>query len=267
MHEVLIRNPQGFPEGLTSIIKMDDQAGMNFSCLRLRQGEHYEIKPSLESVHLLMVGKIIFSFPHQSKIVERTGYFEENPIALHCDAHTKAHLEALTDCEVLIIETQNNETFEPILFEKNNLLEVHHRGKNLLEDTSYRIVRTIFDKRNRQKSNLVLGEIITFQGGWSSFPSHHHPQSEIYHYRFSEPQGFAFGENGEEALKIRHYDTYKIASGKTHAHATSPGYALYTLWFIRHLPENPYHVPTFSSEHEWLREESANKRAWKIFAE
>src|SRR3990167_2445156 len=71
VHEVLIRNPQGFPEGLTSIIKMDDPAGMNFSCLRLHQGEHYEIKPSLESVHLLMVGKIIFSFPHQSKIVER----------------------------------------------------------------------------------------------------------------------------------------------------------------------------------------------------
>jgi 5-dehydro-2-deoxygluconokinase len=143
-------------------------------------------------------------------------------------------------------------------------LEIDHRGKDLLENTSYRVVRTVFDKRNRPKANLVVGEIVTFQGRWSSYPSHYHAQPEIYHYRFSEPQGYALGENGENILRIEHNDTYQIAEGQTHAHCTAPGYTLYTLWFIRHLVNNPYLIPTFKPEHAWTRESSANKRVWKM---
>jgi 5-dehydro-2-deoxygluconokinase len=143
------------------------------------------------------------------------------------------------------------------------MLELDHRGKGLLDDTSYRIVRTVFDKRNRPESNLVVGEIITFQGRWSSYPPHYHAQPEIYHYRFSEPQGFAFGENGQKVLRIEHNDTYQIVDGQEHAHCTAPGYALYTLWFIRHLQNDPYLTPTFRSEHEWTRESQSTHRVWK----
>ena len=173
-----------------------------------------------------------------------------------------AFVEALTDCEILLIETENNASFAPLLFDKSNLLELDNRGKDILNDSSYRIVRTVFDKRNRPESNLVVGEIITFQGRWSSYPSHYHDQPEIYHYRFSEPQGYAFGENGKAVLRIENYDTYQIAHGQTHAHCTAPGYALYTLWFIRHIKDNPYTTPTFITEHEWTRTSKANNRVW-----
>ncbi|SRR5579883_1663520 len=261
--QYVIRYPQGFKDGLTSIVTMQKETDMNFSCLKLRKGEHYDLTSELESAYLLMTGKVVFYYADYTYTAERLGYFEQDPIVLHCAAKTYASVQALTDCEILVIQTENDNNFEAMIFDKNNLLESDHRSKGLLEDTSYRIVRTVFDKRNRPESNLVVGEIITFQGSWSSYPPHYHAQAEIYHYRFSEPQGFAFGENGEDVLKIRHYDTYHIANGQEHAHCTAPGYALYTLWFIRHLPNQPYHLPTFRPEHEWTRHAAANRRVWR----
>ena len=265
---VLSRHPH-FQDGATSIlsIETDPEMGMNFVCHKLRMGEMFFASPPYEAAYILMTGRIELRFENNRHVIERTGYFEQQPIVLHCPANTQVEINALTDSEVLVIETPNDNDFAAMLFDASNLLESDQRGLGLLRDVSYREVRTVFDKRNRPLSNLVLGEIITFQGGWSSSPSHHHPQPEVYHYRFSEPQGFAFGEHGTDVLKIYHNDTYKISGGKTHAHSTAPGYALYTLWFIRHLPDCPYHIPIFCEEHEWTRRISANKRAWKPRAE
>lgn len=255
-----------FQDGHTNVITIAEypSANMNFTVLKLKMGECHCLTSSYETAYLLMTGKVNFHFANQLRYAERFGYFEEDPTLLHCSANESIRIDAMTDAEVLIIETPNDISFAPQLFTPDNLLESDHRGKGLLEDTSYRIVRTIFDKRNRPESNLVIGEIITMQGHWSSYPPHYHAQSEIYHYRFSEPQGFAFGENGEQVLRLKHNDTYLISENQEHAHCTAPGYALYTLWFIRHLPNNPYLTPTFRSEHAWTREASANQRSWKV---
>ncbi|TAL59300.1 MAG: 5-dehydro-2-deoxygluconokinase [Legionella sp.] len=260
----LLKNPLGFAQGLQPIVQMQTSPymGMNFSALKLVKGQRHAFNPAFEFAVLLMTGRVIFNFAKQQQQVERSDYFAQEPIVLHCAAGETASVQALTDCELLIIETENSASFTPLLFNADNLLEVDHRGKGLLEDSSYRLVRTVFDKRNRPESNLVLGEIITFQGRWSSYPSHHHEQPEIYHYRFSEPQGFAFAEQGKNVLRVEHYDTLQIAKGLQHAHCTAPGYALYTLWFIRHLPGNPYLQPTFDKEHAWTRNASANQRVW-----
>jgi 5-dehydro-2-deoxygluconokinase len=261
-----ITSSSPFPNGLTTIIDTASHpdAGMTFSCLKLSMGSRHEFHSKYEAAYLLMLGKVIFYYDDKNQAAERTGYFEEDPIVLHCPDHFPVAIEALTDAEILIIETPNEQYFPAELFHSANMLESDHRGKDLLEDTSYRIVRTVFDKRNRPLSNLVVGEIVTLQGHWSSYPPHYHAQPEIYHYRFSEPQGFAFGENGKDVLRLKHNDTYVILDGKEHAHCTAPGYAMYTLWFIRHLPHQPYHVPTFIDEHAWTRESSANLRAWKV---
>jgi len=255
-----------FKDGLNPIVTLatHPSAGMNFSNLRLRMGERFDITSPFEAAYLLMLGKIRFHYANQSATVVRLGYFEEDPTLLHCALDEHVTIEALTDAEVMIIETENPTKFSAQLFTPQTLLESDHRGEALLENTSYRIVRTIFDKRNRAESNLVIGEIITFQGHWSSYPPHHHPQPEIYHYRFSEPQGFAFGENGKKVVRLHHQDTYVIMDGQEHAHCTAPGYAVYTLWFIRHLPNQAYYQPTFKPEHQWTRQPSANLRAWKI---
>lgn len=258
----LVKNPLGFRDGINSIVSLNYENGMNFSSLKLTRGQHYTFNSKYEFAALLMTGRVAFHYGTRSCEVARYDYFSQSPTVLHCAATETAAVDALTDCEILLIETENSCYFAPVLFDESNMLELDNRGQNILDDTSYRLVRTVFDKRNRPESNLVVGEIITFQGRWSSYPSHYHEQPEIYHYRFSEPQGYAFGEKGKDVLRIEQYDTYYIAGGEEHAHCVAPGYALYTLWFIRHLPENPYHLPTFKKEHEWTRTVKANQRVW-----
>lgn len=263
---ILIKRPQGFTFGMNSIVNMethDVHGGMNFSSIKLAMGQSYTFNPTYEFAALLLTGRVTFNYANEFATVERTDYFRQPPLVLHCASDTSAKVIALTDCEILLIETLNDQSFSPQLFDHTNLLELDHRGLGLLDDTSYRHVRTVFDKRNRAESNLVVGEIITLPGRWSSYPPHYHNQPEIYHYRFSEPQGFSFGEHGEKVLRIEHQDTYQILQGGEHAHCVAPGYALYTLWFIRHLPQDPYSLPTFREEHAWTREKSANWRAWR----
>ena len=58
-----------------------------------------------------------------------------------------------------------------------------------------RYVRTIFDRTNSPPEvELVLGEVVPSRRAGSSYPPHHHPQHEIYHYRFTEPQGYVHAE-------------------------------------------------------------------------
>ncbi|KTD75140.1 5-dehydro-2-deoxygluconokinase [Legionella waltersii] len=260
----LIKNPLGFSDGMNKIVSMHESfTGMNFSSLKLNKGEMYQFTQHYEFAALLLSGKVLFDYSGHKKEAKRVDYFSQNPYVLHGSRAQQCSVMALTDCELLLIETDNERIFEPVLFDESNMLELDERGKGILEDTSYRLVRTVFDKRNRPESNLVVGEIITFQGRWSSYPSHYHDQPEIYHYRFSEPQGYAFGESGKNVLRIEHYDTYQIEKDQTHAHCTAPGYALYTLWFIKHLENNPYGIPTFVKDHEWTRNTQANSRVFK----
>ncbi len=264
---VLIKKPHGVSFGKRAIVDMNTallHGEMNFSSIKLAMGDSYQFNPEFEYAALLLTGRVQFDYPGESKKVMRLDYFQEPPIVLHCAAGTDALVTALSDVELLLIETRNEALFSPTLFDKHTMLELDNRGMGLLENTSYRQVRTVFDKRNRPQSNLVVGEIITFPGRWSSYPPHYHSQPEIYHYRFSEPQGFSFAEHGEEVLRIEHGDTYQILNGGEHAHAVAPGYALYTLWFIRHLPLAPYHVPVFREEHDWTRQSESNWRVWHL---
>src|ERR1044071_2306516 len=87
-------------------------------------------------------------------------------------------------------------------------------------------------------------------GRWSSYPPHHHAQPEIYHYRFTEPQGYGLAENGPQVFRVKQYDTVKIFDGNDHAQTAAPGYGMYYAWVIRHLPDNPYGIPDFTEEHK-----------------
>ena len=115
------------------------------------------------------------------------------------------------------------------------------RGEGQVGGRCLRLVRTIFDARNSPPEvRLVLGEVVTLPGGWSSYPPHHHPQPEIYHYRFTHPQGFGHAEHGDDVFKVRQYDTIRIRAGNDHAQVAAPGYGMYYAWVIRHLPGKPY---------------------------
>lgn len=261
MHPHLIRNPEGFaPDGYTYITLIgENQAdtGMEFGVYRALDGERIQAHAVREGALLLLKGEVAFRLPTKQGgvnkvVVRRDSIFDEDPVCLHYPKGFSIDFEALTDIELIYVGVENDASFDAVLFDGTNMLESEHRGRGQLDDTAYRIVRTIFDIRNRPQCKLVLGEVVNFPGRWSSYPPHHHPQPEIYHYRFDKPQGYGHGELGDEVLKIRHFDTLKILDERDHSQCAAPGYAMYYVWVIRHLPGQPYTVPEFTAEHRWM---------------
>jgi 5-deoxy-D-glucuronate isomerase len=266
MSDYFIRHPKGFSLGYTPITKIGESThdtGINFGILKLKKGEIHSIESALESAYLLIQGSCKFSYDTTSITAMRSSCFDEEPHAIHVAAHQHATITALSDCEFAVSEVHNDQTFATQIFDAKNMLESEHRGKGLLNDTAYRIVRTIFDARNRPTAKLVLGEVITAPGRWSSYPPHHHEQPEIYHYRFTEPQGYGHSECGAEVFKVYQYDTYKILNNNDHAQAAAPGYGMYYIWVIRHLNHKLYDTPEFTESHSWTKSIEANKKVWK----
>lgn len=266
MSEFLIRNPKGFPFGLTSITHINEaqhDTGMHFGILKLKAGEEYHIHTPLESAYLLLSGECELRYGDSKRQIARTSCFDDDPYALHLAGHQEARILAKTECEFAVSEVENDKQFSTVLFDANNMVEREKRGQGVLDNTAYRIVRTIFDIRNRPQAKLVLGEVINAPGRWSSYPPHHHPQPEIYHYRFTEAQGYGHAECGHDIFKVRQFDTYKILNQNDHSQTAAPGYGMYYVWVIRHLEDNPYLSPEFTEEHSWTKAEEANERVWK----
>jgi 5-deoxy-glucuronate isomerase len=256
----LYHQPGGFGWGFTWITRINEtnqDSGIGFGILRLRSGEEKDLTSDLESAYLLTEGKVIFTSGGERHSVKRNSIFDENPFVIHFAARSSVFLRAESDCEMAVCQAVNDRTFPTRLFGDDGMLENEERGKGLLNDAARRIVRTFFNYRNRPESNMVLGETINLPGLWSSYPPHHHPHPEIYRYRFTKPQGYGHAELGENVYKIRHYDTLIIKSNKDHSQVSAPGYGMYYIWVIRHLPGNPYVAPEFTADHKWANEPDA----------
>jgi len=233
---------------------------MDFGILLLQTEEVYECHLNKERAFLLMNGKVTFNFNGVERLAERSSLFEENPVVLHIPQGTSVKLLAETEVEIAVMRTRNEKTFEPKLYEKEDTRD-EHRGAGTMGETSTRIVRTTFDDSNAPKANLVVGEVINFPGKWSSYPPHHHPQPEIYHYRFFPKQGFGHATVGDVVYNVRNGDTVKILNDASHPQVAAPGYAMYYIWVIRHLDGNRYGdrsgTPIFEPEHLWVTEKDA----------
>lgn len=245
--------PSGTASDLTAAL-------MAFSIVRLAAGESLTETHPQESAWVLLHGEAELSFAGQHVAVHRQSLFDEPPTALHLGPATRVELRALrAETEFAVVRTDNDRRFAPRLFLPAELTP-EYRGAGLVQDACLRNVRLIFDRAARPESNLVVGEVVNYPGRWSSYPPHHHDQPEIYHYRFTHPAGYGHAEIGERVVKIRAHDTVFIPPGLDHAQVSAPGYGMYYLWMIRHLPGNPYSGFTFAEEHRWTLD--AAQQGW-----
>ena len=254
----------GFGPGYTPITTagaQGDVAGISMGVLKIDAGAMHVATLAEETAFLLMEGRVTGNVGGLRFDLARSSLFDDSPACLHAPAGTPLEVRAVTAAEFTVYACDNLATFVPRVFRPGDVAD-ERRGEGQVGGRCLRLVRTIFDGRNSPPEvRLVLGEVVTLPGGWSSYPPHHHPQPEIYHYRFTHPQGFGHAEHGEDVFKIRQFDTITIRAGHDHAQVAAPGYGMYYAWVIRHLPGKPYTVPEFTPEHAWTMQPGA--RIWE----
>ncbi len=235
--------------------------GLEFSLRNFDAGEAIVETSPLETAWVLLHGGAEITCDGLRREVQRSSLFDEPPTALHVPTATPITLRATAaNTEWAVVRTANERSFAPRLFQPGDL-KPEYRGAGLVQNACLRNVRLIFDRAERPEANLVLGEVVNYPGRWSSYPPHHHDQPEIYHYRFAHPDGYGHAELGDDVVKVRHGDTVVIPPGRDHAQVSAPGYGMYYLWAIRHLPGNPYTGFTFAPEHTWTLD--ARQQGWR----
>jgi 5-deoxy-glucuronate isomerase len=252
----------GFGPGYTAITRAGDGGlDLDFGIHVLQRGERLEVAGPHESAWVLLDGSTTVDIGGGELEVERRSLFDAAPTVVHRGPETEITIRAQSDrVEWAVASTDNARSFAPRLFRPAEV-EPEYRGFGLAQGACLRNVRLVFDRRLRPESNLVLGEVVNYPGRWSSYPPHHHPQPEIYHYRFSAPQGYGHGEVGDRVYRLQQYDTLRIPALHDHAQVAAPGYAMYYLWIVRHLDGLPYEGFEYTPEHTWMLDPAA--RVWE----
>lgn len=250
---MIIKQENGFQEGYNAITCLDDsyKTLMDFGVLVLKKGRTYTDNEKKEKAYLLIKGSVIFEWGNNKAEANRGSFLDENPCCLHVPSDVEIKVTSTSDdTEISITRSDNRKSFQAKFYSRDECMSVEG-GKGQLGETSLRIIRTIFDLSNAPDSNLVLGEVVHMPGRWSSYPPHHHPQPELYLYKFMPEQGFGYSEIGDNVYKVKNNDTSVITSGD-HPQVCAPGYAMYYIWAIRHLENNPFNERIYSDEHRWL---------------
>ncbi len=246
---------------ITELVGKHSDMRMDVGIIRVKSGFTYENNEAKERAILLIEGEVTIEWDGHRETVKRVSCFDENPICLHLPKDVKVVITGVNESELCYEAVENDHAFEAKLYrQEDTVSEVF--GKDVLGNTSNRTVRTIIDDDIAPYSNLVMGEVINHPGKSSSYPPHFHIQPEVYHYRFLPDTGYGFSLIGDDAYKVEHKSTSCITSNVVHPQCSAPGYAMYYVWMIPHIPEKRWLKDrAFESKHEWLLDENA--KVWE----
>ena len=250
---------QNIQNGYNEYIELKSPTGrlamMDAGMLVLEPGKSYQIcEADKEAAVLLLTGDVVFEWDNQKAPAKRTSEFDENPFCLHTPPGIACTISANTHSELFIQKTNNQNKFAAKFYSPEDTHTQRAGANGELGGTMRRDIRTIFDYSTAPYSNMVLGEVVTFPGCWSSYPPHHHPQPEVYFYRFDKPQGFGAGFTNGNVYEV-HHNGLLLITDKFHSQSAAPGYAMFYVWGIRHLDDYPWEKTRIDDEpHVWMLE-------------
>lgn len=237
---------------------------MDVGLLIMEAGDRYEIEEKeKETAVLLFEGKLRLRWADKEAFAERADCFHQEATCLLAPRRIKIAIEAESHAELYIQQTDNDRDYEPVLYTPDKVIVQHAGANGELLGSMRREIKTFFDLDNAPFSNMVLGEVLNYPGKWSSYPPHHHPQPEVYFYRFDYPNGFGAGFANGEIYKTEHNGMAVINHG-FHSQAAAPGYAMCYSWGIRHLEGDPWDKTRIDDpEHSWLWKADANEHIFQ----
>jgi 5-deoxy-glucuronate isomerase len=234
---------------------------MSFFVRRLAPGEIYRASlPAEEAVFVILGGRCRANWGDGDRqIGRRENVFAGLPYSLYLPATNTVTFQAETVCEIAECRVPSTAKLQPRLITPSDVQTNIRGGGN----ASRQIVEVIAPDFPADK--LVVFEVYTPGGNWSSFPPHKHdvhnpPQEvdldEIYYYRIAQPDGFAlqqlYTHDRSRDITVRAHDgdTVLVRDGY-HPVVAGPGYDVYYLNFLAGTSRTM--SVTEDARHVWLK--------------
>ena len=234
---------------------------MSFVVRRLLPGQAMELRTEGEEMALVLLGGNCLANwgAGEQSIGARANVFDGFPYALYLPNDHRVTLKAESVCEIAECRVPSKARHEPRLVTPKDVASGLRGGEN----TSRQIVEVIPSSFPADK--LVVFEVYTPGGNWSSYPPHKHDVDqppvevdldEIYYYRMKDARGFALqnlyrsDRSRESLLKVHDGDVVLVRDGY-HPVVAGPGYDTYYLNFLAGTSRAM--AVTEDPEHLWLR--------------
>ena len=238
-----------FENGYNRIVG-EQQTGFDFGVRVMKAGDVHREKTAKETFILLLSGSVEVVFNDKKFNISRKNVFEDSGKAFLFPSGIEYEITAKGDAELTEIRVENENKFEPRFFEN---VQGARFGKP--RSVYERIVTTYVDYEKVKESKLVVGEVLhpdPFRTVWSSYPPHSHEHIEVYFYKFMPEQGFGFSEagggtDGRKPKKVVNNDFVIIPGNACHSQVSAPGYKMWYLWIMKHLPNNPWTCLLYTS--------------------
>jgi 5-deoxy-glucuronate isomerase len=234
---------------------------LSFTVRRLMPGETLGLQTRGEEMALLVLGGQCTADWGAGKVSigGRIDVFDGLPYVLYLPSGSDVALEAGTLCELAECRVPSTAPLHPRLITPAEISSNLRGGEN----ASRQIVEVL--PTGFPADKLVVFEVYTPGGNWSSYPPHkhevHNPPveadlDEIYYYRMKEPRAFAFqnlysADGARSAiLKVQDGDAVLVRDGY-HPVVAGPGYDVYYLNCLAGTSRSM--MVTEDPDHVWLR--------------
>lgn len=262
---VLVRSLNLPPQQAGELLHLPRQKAnwewMSFVVRRLRPGDVFRTRTEREEAAFVFLGGTCLADWGQGaqQVGKRKNVFDGLSYTLYLPTQSQVSFTAESTCEIAECRVPSEARLEARLITPRDVVSSLRGGGNV----SRQIVDVIPPSFPADK--LVVIEVYTPGGNWSSYPPHKHDThnppgevdlDEIYYYRIAQPEGFAFqhlygGEHaGERTLKAQDGDAVLVHSGY-HAVVAGPGYDVYYLNFLA--GSSRAVAVTDDPQHAWIR--------------
>jgi 5-deoxy-glucuronate isomerase len=213
---------------------------LSFQVLRLAAAQEHSGETGVNELGIVVLeGRctVSSSCGHWEEVGERTNVFTGRPYALYLPPGTSFTVSAKTSCDLAFCYCAAEETHPARLITPAEVGVEIRGGGNATRQINH-ILRSGFPAHR-----LLLVEVYTPSGNWSSYPPHKHDVhsppnevdlEEIYYYRVDRPEGFAIqrvytsDRRLDATLTVRDGDLVLIPEGY-HPVAAGHGYNVYYL--------------------------------------
>ena len=278
---LLIRSAE-MADGAGDLIRVTPEAAnweyTGLHVRRLGAGENWSDETGSDEVAIVLLGGRcrVTSGEDTWEIGERATIFDGQPWALYLPIQSTFQVDALTDAEIAVCSARAEEHHPPVLIRPEDVL-VEIRGAGNAARQINHIIAPSF-----RAHRLLVVEVFTPSGNWSSYPPHKHDVSElpaeadleeIYYYRLDPDDGFAFQRlhtaDGriDQAWVIRDGDLLLVPEG-FHTFAVAHGYTGYYLNILAGDESVRTMQPSDDPSLAWVRatwtdEQNANASSWR----